>query len=58
MNMLFQVKDITYNYNMLCQLKFNKITYGKIPLAIMEHTSGTRYTTISSYSQVLTISVQ
>ncbi len=32
MNKMFQVKDITSDLidsNMLCQLKFNKITYGK-----------------------------
>ncbi len=32
MNKMFQVKDITYDLrdsNILCQPKFNKITYGK-----------------------------
>ncbi len=49
MNKMSQVKVITYHLgdsNMLCQPKFNKITYGKRLLAIMEHTSGTHYATI------------
>ncbi len=36
MNTMFQVKDITYDLrdsNILCQPKFNKITYGKKTLS-------------------------
>ncbi len=49
MNKIFQVKDITYDLrdsNIVCQPKFNNITYGRKNLAIMEHTSGTHYTII------------
>ncbi len=62
MNKMFQVKDITYDLrdsNILCQRKFNKITYGKktfsyyrthiwnsLPNNIKESTSLNNYKTI------------
>ncbi len=47
---MFRVKDITHNLrnsNILCQPKFIKISYGKIPFAIMINTSWIHYLTMS-----------